>query len=41
MLFRANSNATAGEAAAPDMIMMPGDVLEVTLKLPDVSPEMR
>ena len=40
-LFRANSDAMVGEAATPNMIVEPGDVLEVTLTLPDTTPAMR
>ena len=40
-LFRADSDATGGEAALPEMTMMPGDVLEVTLTLTDTTTAMR
>ena len=40
-LFRADPDATDGEAALLGMIMMPGDVLEVTLTLTDTATAMR
>jgi polysaccharide export outer membrane protein len=41
-LFRAGSDGTAaGEDATPGMVMAPGDVLEVTLTLPDAAPAIR
>jgi polysaccharide export outer membrane protein len=41
-LFRADSDgAAAGEQATPIMVMAPGDVLEVTLTLPDAAPAIR
>lgn len=40
-IFRANAGSTVGETATQDMIMTPGDVLEVILVLPDVTSSAR
>lgn len=40
-VFRAASGATEGEDALPDTILAPGDVLEVTLAMPEAPSQVR
>ncbi|PZX10351.1 SLBB domain-containing protein [Palleronia aestuarii] len=41
-IFRATADGVEGESATPGMMLLPGDVLEVTVSLPDgTSPAMR